>query len=194
MGPAGWIALLVVVGVVVFVVWWCCSKRRSVSSPARWPCCLKRGASTEPGAWSWSALHAAVAQGDGPGVPVTGAGAHCGRSGIGRRAGRQDRCAAPAPPRRQGVRHIELHRALPARPQPGSSLSTTSSVPKASGRRCATRRRSLDRRGGANVSIDDAFGDRFTALGKRMEQALGEALGGIGFQPDDVQPSRDRPR
>jgi regulator of protease activity HflC (stomatin/prohibitin superfamily) len=46
-----------------------------------------------------------------------------------------------------------------------------------------TTRSSLIAEAGADdVSINDAFGDRFTALEKRMEQALAAALGGIGFE------------
>ncbi len=44
-----------------------------------------------------------------------------------------------------------------------------------------TTRRSLIAEAG-NASIDDAFGDRYTELEKRMGEALGGALGDIGFE------------
>lgn len=48
--------------------------------------------------------------------------------------------------------------------------------------RDTTRRTLIAEAGDANVSADDVFGERFSALAKRFEQALASSLGTIGFE------------
>ena len=181
MGPAGWIALLVGVGVVVFVVWLVLLETSIRVEPGTLALLLKRGQSTsralEPGRhfmqpWRKAMVElypsrelALIAGGPGSGdsrvdatdVPLR---LHFGDKSFAT-VSYTVRCQLD-PSRLQSVHDQFGPEGI------WSALRDTT-------------RRSLIAESG-NVSIDDAFGDRYTALEQRLGEALAEALAEIGFR------------